>query len=80
MASLPEAFAAFADLFRAHRAVALTYGTGKVATVTPLTVTDRDGATFSPIDMLSGMHTYATNAPVGIVRTTSSRPIIFPLT
>ena len=78
MASLPDAFSAFADLFKAHRAVALTYTTGKVATVTPLTVTDRDGATFTPVDMLAGLHTYTAAASVGILRTTSSRPLIFP--
>lgn len=80
MASLPEAFSALSAAFTAHRRTTLTYTTGTVTVASPLTVTDVGGATFKPVDMLAGHHTYTDGMKVGVLRTPSSRPLVFPIT
>lgn len=80
MASLADAFRSLKGSLDQHRAVALTYSTGKVTAASPLTVSDVDGASFKPVDMLAGLHTYTVDEAVGILRTPSSRPLAFPLT
>lgn len=74
-----EAARARAQADAAQRQVTLTYSTGTIKTVTPLTITDNTGSISKAIDMLAGHHTYAIGATVGILRLPYGRPLIFPI-